>query len=366
MRARAGTQVLTESVSSDTMTRVLRIFINHSQGDVAPALALRHWLVDREGFRPEDVITSNDLQSRQSWSDALVRSGADLQVAVFLLSRYQFLSAEFKTDYAVATRAVDEVCFACLEPVDATAPGVRSYDLFEFDSFTSVSIDAGHGVFVTFRLAALIGLSGTVRYAVTGRPSKRSVPPAHLAQNSTWPPAERDIVDRSESIGRLPGAIPKRRTGVFINYRREDEPFAVRMLYATFRDLFGEANIFMDIDNIPIGHDFVDVINDRLETCLVVIVIMGRQWLTCTRPDGTRRIDDPNDFVRLEVEYALARPDDVTVIPIVVGSAAMPDAEVLPPSIRPLVRRQAETISYQRPEADLLRISAKLRQILEA
>jgi hypothetical protein len=73
---------------------------------------------------------------------------------------------------------------------------------------------------------------------------------------------------------------------------------------------------FMDIDNIPIGHDFVEVINERFAQRRVVIVVIGRLWLNCIGPKGGRRLDDPKDFVRSEIEHALTRPRDVTVIPL--------------------------------------------------
>src|SRR5215813_2477651 len=95
----------------------------------------------------------------------------------------------------------------------------------------------------------------------------------------------------------------------------------------------------MDIDTIPLGVDFVGVIEDAVARCDVLLAVIGPRWLTSQDAQGSRRLDDPNDFVRLEIEAALKR--GVRVVPVRVDGAAMPAAEQLPPSLRPLARRQA-------------------------
>jgi hypothetical protein len=95
--------------------------------------------------------------------------------------------------------------------------------------------------------------------------------------------------------------------------------------------------VFRDVDALRPGQDFVEAIADRLGTCRACLVLIGRDWLNAADPSGRRRLDQEGDYVRQEIAAALARPD-VAVIPVLVEGAAMPAAESLPESIRPLAR----------------------------
>jgi hypothetical protein len=94
------------------------------------------------------------------------------------------------------------------------------------------------------------------------------------------------------------------------------------------------------------------VINRAVGSCDVLLAVIGDQWLTITDEQGRRRLDDPADFVRLEIQAALKR--DVRIIPILVGGAHMPDADELPDDLTGLVRRQALELSPNRFEYDTL------------
>jgi hypothetical protein len=131
--------------------------------------------------------------------------------------------------------------------------------------------------------------------------------------------------------------------GIFISYRREDAAYPAGWLYDRLVDHFGRDRVFKDIDSIAPGDDFVTVLTESVAACSVLLVLIGPQWLTVTDDEGLRRLDDPGDFVRLEVEAALVR--DVLVVPVLVGGAKMPDADDLPPSLAPLTRRQALELS---------------------
>ena len=128
---------------------------------------------------------------------------------------------------------------------------------------------------------------------------------------------------------------------------------------------FGEDQIFMDVDSIELGLDFTDVIEDRLGQCRVMLVVMGRQWLDCSAPDGERRLNNPDDFVRLEVETALAR-QDVRVIPVLVDDAVVPKSSDLPPSLSKLVRRNAIRMSHEGFGADFGRLVNTLERVMTA
>jgi formylglycine-generating enzyme required for sulfatase activity len=140
---------------------------------------------------------------------------------------------------------------------------------------------------------------------------------------------------------------------IFLSYRRDDTgPYAGR-LYDRLQQHFGRDDLFMDIDTITLGLDFVEAIQDAVGSCQVLLAVIGRQWLTSTDPEGNRRLDNPEDFVRLEITTALRR--DIRVIPVLVGGASMPRATELPEELRPLARRQALAVGDRfHPDVDRL------------
>jgi glycerophosphoryl diester phosphodiesterase len=131
---------------------------------------------------------------------------------------------------------------------------------------------------------------------------------------------------------------------VFISYRRQDTAWPARQLYDVLVSELGADRIFKDVDNIEPGDDFVERIQSAVGSCEVLLALIGPQWLTVTDANGGRRIDDPQDFVRIEVETALNR-DDVRVIPILVDNAKMPSPQELPSGLARLTRRQAVEIN---------------------
>ncbi len=150
---------------------------------------------------------------------------------------------------------------------------------------------------------------------------------------------------------------------VFICYRREETAAHAGRLYDAMVARFGESNVFMDVDIAP-GVDFVERITQVVSRCLVLIVVMGPRWGTTTDEDGNQRIADPDDFVRLEVETALRRPD-VTPIPVLVSGARMPKREVLPEALQPLTRRNALDLSDARWAYDVGRLNSTLDVLLD-
>ena len=131
---------------------------------------------------------------------------------------------------------------------------------------------------------------------------------------------------------------------VFISYRRQETAWPARQLYDVLVAELGADRVFKDVDNIEPGDDFVERIQSAVGSCQVLLALIGPQWLTVLDVKGARRIDDPEDFVRLEVETALNR-DDVRVIPILVDNAKMPTPQELPRGLAGLTRRQAVEIN---------------------
>ena len=141
---------------------------------------------------------------------------------------------------------------------------------------------------------------------------------------------------------------------LFINYRREDTaPYAGR-LYDRLIAHFGENQVFIDIDQIEPGEDFVEVINRKVGTCDIAIVAIGPNWLRPIDASGKRRLDDEEDFVRMEFVAALQR--HIRVIPVLVGGAQMPRKQDLPEALAPLSRRNAIELSETRFHGDVKRL----------
>jgi hypothetical protein len=170
---------------------------------------------------------------------------------------------------------------------------------------------------------------------------------------------------------------------VFISYRRDDTRTQVPGLAAFLADRFGERNVFWDVDTLRNETGRYDLHIERmLASCHAVLIVIGSQWLTVTDDRGHRRLDDPMDFHRQEIEIALRR-DDVEVIPVLVDGARMPAApragtpprprlamvfrrsqskEELPSELADLARYQAHEISYDRYGADVKKLIAKIER----
>jgi hypothetical protein len=155
---------------------------------------------------------------------------------------------------------------------------------------------------------------------------------------------------------------PSGRGRIFISYRREETAYPAGWLFDKLAERFGEGQIFKDIDSIEPGDDFVDTITAAVGSCDVLLALIGNRWLTITDAAGTRRLDDPNDFVRVEVEAALSR--NVRVIPVLVEGASPPRGDQLPATLAGLVRRQALELSPSRFETDLGRLLRVLEKTL--
>src|SRR5689334_19361334 len=130
---------------------------------------------------------------------------------------------------------------------------------------------------------------------------------------------------------------------IFISYRREDSIAYARLLHSRMTAQFGEAHVFIDVDTIEPGDDFVEAIQRMISSCDVLIAVIGRQWLTAQDQNGLRRIDNPEDYVRLELTAALGR--NIRVIPVLVGGGRLPSSHDLPEPLAALARRNAVEIT---------------------
>ncbi len=150
---------------------------------------------------------------------------------------------------------------------------------------------------------------------------------------------------------------------VFISYRRQDTAGHAGRLYDAMAARFGEEHVFVDVDLEP-GVDFVERIKEAIAVSHVLLVIIGPRWTVISDGDSDLpRLADPDDFVRLEVETALRR-DDITVIPVLVAGAQMPDPDDLPEGLRALAHRNAIELSDMRWRYDVGRLNATLDERL--
>jgi hypothetical protein len=146
---------------------------------------------------------------------------------------------------------------------------------------------------------------------------------------------------------------------VFVNYRRADSEGEAGRLFDDLVSRFGEKSVFMDVAAIEAGRDFRKAIDQSVATCSAVLAIMGLEWLELKNSLGQRRLDDPDDFVRLELASALRR--DIPVIPVLVRGAKMPPADRLPDDLKDLAYRNAIELTHARWKSDVQVLIAALR-----
>src|SRR5215467_9438808 len=152
--------------------------------------------------------------------------------------------------------------------------------------------------------------------------------------------------------------------GIFVSYRRQESSHLAGRLYDRLADRFGEGQVFIDVDAIEPGVDFAEEIFRAVAACAVLLAIIGPNWLTAADERGSRRLDDPGDLVRLEIEAALAR--GVRVIPILVEGAVMPGQQDLPESLAGLARRNALPIRHESFRYDAGRLVTAIERVLAA
>ena len=154
-----------------------------------------------------------------------------------------------------------------------------------------------------------------------------------------------------------------RGSGIFICYRRDDSQDAAGRLHDRLVDAYGVGRVFIDIDSVPLGIDFVEHVTEQIGKCSAVIVMIGRQWHTIKDKKRRRRLDNEDDLVRAEIRAALQQK--IPVIPVTVQNAAIPHAEDLPDDIRLLARRNGIDLSATRWTTDVDRLIKELDRVMK-
>lgn len=173
--------------------------------------------------------------------------------------------------------------------------------------------------------------------------------PLHVEYIKAGRLASETIIRKTQrAVKKLPFMLGLGKRKVFISYRRADSQYITDRIYDRLNRHFSTNDIFMDIISIDLGVNFAEVIRRSLSECIAAMVVIGPQWMNITDTDtGKRRLDDAQDFVRLEVEIALNNPS-IRVMPLLVGGAPMPQAHELPAPLRKLGQKNATVIRHGR------------------
>jgi TIR domain len=150
--------------------------------------------------------------------------------------------------------------------------------------------------------------------------------------------------------------------GIFISYRRDESAGYAGRIADRLVEHFGEDRIFRDIDSIEPGLDFVEAIQNAVDSSEVLIVVIGQNWLAATNAAGQKRLETPDDYVRIEIATALQR--NTRVIPLLVQGAVMPSAEELPEDLAPLTRRNAFELHESSWREEVQRLITTLDRVL--
>ncbi len=146
---------------------------------------------------------------------------------------------------------------------------------------------------------------------------------------------------------------------VFISYRRHDVRYQAREIYEAFCKAIPSDDVFMDINSIPPGADFRKILKDWVNQSELLLALIGPGWIDARDPETKRRrLDNPSDFVRIEIGEALAR--DIPVVPVLIDGTPIPDVGLLPKDLKGLVDRQAEFVEYRTFDTDVQRLIKKL------
>jgi TIR domain len=173
------------------------------------------------------------------------------------------------------------------------------------------------------------------------------------------PEADSDFEHREDGEGVHPSRVE--RFLIFISYRRGESAGYAGRLHESLERRLGEGQVFRDVDGLEPGQDFVEAIAARLRDCTACIVMIGDEWLHVTDHANRRRLDQSHDYVRLEIEAALAR-SDLLVVPVLVEGVTMPSAEDLPRTIRALSRRHALSLRDETWDSDVDRLVITLEK----
>jgi uncharacterized membrane protein YeaQ/YmgE (transglycosylase-associated protein family) len=227
--------------------------------------------------------------------------------------------------------------------------------------FLASLIGFGGGGFIWTTIIATIGaiiLLAIYRISLKGlssRPSQQDMVAANAEPQRS--PEEPQRPRQSEEPWK------QETKGIFISYRRDESAGYAGRIADRFSEYFGEERVFRDIDSIEPGIDFAEAIESAVGSSEVLVAVIGRNWLTAEDAAGHKRLDNPDDFVRLEIAAALKR--NIRVIPLLVQGASMPGTNELPDDLAPLGRRNAFELHDSSWTADIQRLTSTLERVIQ-
>jgi hypothetical protein len=155
--------------------------------------------------------------------------------------------------------------------------------------------------------------------------------------------------------------LPNRHSKIFISYRREDSAGHAGRINADLANRFGSKHLFFDINTISPGEDFTDAIQEAVGSCDAMVAIIGKHWLEGS-DSHIRMLDNPQDFVRLEISTAIDRK--IPIIPVLIQGTRMPRPEDLPKALEAITRRQPLELSDNRWDYDIGQLNVRLHQVI--
>jgi hypothetical protein len=147
--------------------------------------------------------------------------------------------------------------------------------------------------------------------------------------------------------------------GIFISYRRSDAKSDARSICQRLERTFGKGRVFIDVDSIKPGENFQSVLNNDLDKCQAMVVVIGPRWLDLLKSSGPGDSETSHDYVSLEIASALERK--LPIFPVLVDGATIPDAKDLPDNLKPLALRQALSIRHDSFPRDMSGLEQELR-----
>jgi hypothetical protein len=306
-----------------------RVFLSHSGLNNAEAVAIRDWLAT-EGW--EDVFFDVGPPGER-WEQAFKLAVSRCEVVLFLISQSWLESAW------------------CLRAVLlALMLGKRSF-----------------GVLIE---AIALERLPTMKWQVVDLAVDLTSGQDHTRFRVQLPQHEEvDVTFSTEGLARLRDCLALARDEkdelslhqpkVFISYRREESKYQAKRLHDALLKALPAEHVFMDIDSVPLGADFVNILEGWVDKCDILMALIGPHWTEAIDPKtNKRRLDSSDDFVRIEIRQALRR--EIQVVPVLLDLPTMPSAENLPEDIRKLVRRQAALVEFRTFDTDVKRLIRKL------
>ena len=208
-------------------------------------------------------------------------------------------------------------------------------------------------------LARLVGQNDPFAAPAAGSPRAVASATPHRVDQSAehLPPRPAPPHGRAPASSARPAAPAPHK--VFISYRRDDARYPARDIYRAFAAVLPPDHVFMDVDSIPPGANFLKILEDWVDRCDILLALIGAGWINSIDPKtGVRRLDNPKDFVRIEIRKALSR--NIPVVPVILDGAAIPEEDALPDDLKELAVRHAEFVNLATFDHDVERLMRKL------